>query len=101
MVTEPGRGASCDWCNHPTADTCSCDCHAVVSGRFLSPCCSTEPLGHEVRGVYDGVLFWSCTACGHAWNRWEGGFGFRYDRAQSYVDAINAARTTPARTQTS
>lgn len=26
-------------------------------------------LGHEVQGVYDGVLFWSCTSCGRAWSR--------------------------------
>lgn len=25
--------------------------------------------GHEVQGVYDGVLFWSCAACSHAWPR--------------------------------
>lgn len=26
-------------------------------------------IGHEVRGVYDGVLFWSCPDCGQAWPR--------------------------------
>lgn len=26
-------------------------------------------MGHQVTGVYDGVLFWSCLACGHAWPR--------------------------------
>lgn len=25
--------------------------------------------GHEVRGVYDGVLVWFCAACGHYWPR--------------------------------
>lgn len=26
-------------------------------------------IGHEVRGVYDGTLFWSCPDCGKAWPR--------------------------------
>lgn len=25
--------------------------------------------GHEIRGVYDGVLFWTCGKCQHAWPR--------------------------------
>ena len=31
-------------------------------------CGDSEPIGHIVRGVYDGVLFWQCR-CGHAWAR--------------------------------
>lgn len=38
-----------------------------------NPACRTtdgsKRMGHEVRGVYDGVLFWSCMACGHVWPR--------------------------------
>jgi hypothetical protein len=30
-------------------------------------------MGHEIRGVYDGVLFWSCPDCGLAWPRWNDG----------------------------
>jgi len=26
-------------------------------------------IGHEVPGVYDGVLFWHCPECGWAWPR--------------------------------
>lgn len=41
----------------------------------LSPCplcASTDNnarWGHEVPGVYDGILYWHCTACGHVWPR--------------------------------
>jgi rubredoxin len=46
-------------------------------------------LGVEISGVYDGVLFWRCTACGHAWNRWSPEIGRRWSIAQSYIDQIN------------
>lgn len=26
-------------------------------------------MGHEVQGVYDGVLYWSCLKCGAIWPR--------------------------------
>lgn len=26
--------------------------------------------GLEVQGVYDGVLYWACGECRHAWPRW-------------------------------
>lgn len=34
--------------------------------RFYS-----RQMGYEIRGVYDGVLFWGCPDCGHLWSRWE------------------------------
>lgn len=46
-------------------------------------------LGHEIRGVYDGVLFWTCMACAHAWPRWTD--GRRGEIAGSYAYEINAA----------
>lgn len=30
-------------------------------------------VGVEVRGVYDGVLYWVCTADRVSWNRWPKG----------------------------
>jgi hypothetical protein len=44
--------------------------------------------GVEVRGVYDGVLFWVCPDCNHAWHRWEDPHVRR--RAQPYIDQHNA-----------
>lgn len=29
-------------------------------------------MGHEVSGVYDGILFWTCPDCNHAWPRFWG-----------------------------
>lgn len=46
-------------------------------------------IGVEVRGVYDGVLYWRCRACGYAWNRWQPEIGRRWEIAQGYVDQIN------------
>lgn len=28
-------------------------------------------IGVEIRGVYDGALYWMCPDCGWAWHRWE------------------------------
>jgi rRNA maturation protein Nop10 len=41
-------------------------------------------IGMEIRGVYDGVLFWMCPFCGGKWHR----FGldhFLRVRAEKYV----------------
>lgn len=46
-------------------------------------------VGHEVRGVYDGVLFWHCLACGKGWPR-EFGVGSRNQRSQEWVDRFNS-----------
>lgn len=27
-------------------------------------------IGVEIRGVYDGILFWQCPDCGGRWHRW-------------------------------
>lgn len=47
-------------------------------------------IGHEIQGVYDGVLFWSCPDCGIAWPRWTE--GTRGEEARRYSDAVNAQR---------
>lgn len=46
--------------------------------------------GVEVRGVYDGVLYWQCPApsCGHAWHRFSEGHHLRR-RAEGYVAGAN------------
>jgi hypothetical protein len=41
-------------------------------------------IGVEVSGVYDGVLFWKCPDCGHAWHRWPEGNCLRAD-AEQYI----------------
>lgn len=32
-------------------------------------------VGVEVRGTYDGTLFWQCPDCEHHWHRWPKGHG--------------------------
>lgn len=49
-------------------------------------------VGHEIRGVYDGVLYWACTACGLAWARDWTGYGSRQQIANQYVAAHNEGR---------
>lgn len=46
-------------------------------------------LGHEVPGIYDGVLFWSCMSCGRAWSRDWTGYGRRQQIADEYVQQFN------------
>jgi hypothetical protein len=39
----------------------------------------------EIRGVYDGGLFWQCPDCGGRWHRWPEGHYLR-ERAEQYVN---------------
>lgn len=48
--------------------------------------------GIEVRGVYDGVLYWQCLECGWAWSRDWTGFGRRGEVAASMVEDHNLRR---------
>jgi hypothetical protein len=47
-------------------------------------------VGVEVWGVYDGVLYWHCPACGWAWHRWPEGRDL-HARADRYVTAAQRA----------
>lgn len=62
------------------ADLTCPECGAVA-GRIV---------GHEVQGVYDGVLWWSCRDCGRLWNRWPVGDS-RHAKAQTYIDNMMRA----------
>ncbi len=43
-------------------------------------------IGVEVRGVYDGVLFYRCPDCGGSWHRWSAKDHPRmYEKAAKYV----------------
>jgi len=58
-------------------------------------CGTTDAIwGHEVTDVYDGVLYWSCTSCGHAWARDWSGFGRRQEAADRYVQ-IHLGQVAP------
>lgn len=63
-----------------------------MSTDLTCPSCGAgerDIIGHEVRGVYDGVLYWSCALCKLAWNRWDESYGRRHETAQHLVQAWN------------
>jgi hypothetical protein len=61
-------------------------CHCKPYGESTHFRCE---MGHEIPGVYDGVLFWSCPDCGMAWPRWTGS-DRRGTQAAMYVAAHNS-----------
>lgn len=46
---------------------------------------NTNKIGVEIRGVYDGVLFWHCNACGGNWQRWTDGWPEMQAKAEKYM----------------
>ena len=44
-----------------------------ASAHMYSATHFSRVIGHEVRGVYDGTLYWSCPDCEYAWPRWTDG----------------------------
>lgn len=34
-------------------------------------------IGIEIRGAYDGILFWQCPSCEERWHRWPEGHYLR------------------------
>lgn len=46
-----------------------------IDKGFYSPGAThySRIVGVEIRGVYDGVLYWQCPDCGHCWHRWDEG----------------------------
>jgi len=53
-------------------------------------------VGIEISGVYDGILFWCCSACGRSFQRWPEDHGL-HARAQLFIDAQNRADEDLAR----
>lgn len=50
-------------------------------------------IGVEIRGVYDGTLFWRCPDCGGAWHRWPKGSQM-HSRAKPFVSNANLRLAT-------
>jgi hypothetical protein len=46
-------------------------------------------IGVEIRGVYDGVLYWMCPDCQKAWQRWTSN-DHQFKIAQQYIDLVNS-----------
>lgn len=66
----------------------------VTTTLKCQKCESDDVLGHEVAEVYDGILFWSCLNCGHAWLS-TSATGHRGEVAAHMVDAWNKAKIKP------
>lgn len=65
----------------------------VSSGTQVCPECDAlltnhDIVGYEVRGVYDGILFWICKQCGKAFQRFTDG-GLKA-KAAPYIAEWNA-----------
>lgn len=71
------------------AQRCYCFPYGEETTHFL------RVMGHEVRGVYDGVLFWSCPDCQMAWPRWNDGAGRLSVESVRACAEYNAAVMTP------
>lgn len=54
-------------------------------------------MGHVVRGVYDGVLWWECLACGWGFARKFEGMERRNAAALHHANEHNARRTAGQR----
>lgn len=65
-----------------------------TTGHDCPRCESGQGLGVVIRGVYDGVLFWRCEDCGHAWHYAGDPSERRRETAASYVHHINEAVRT-------
>lgn len=57
-------------------------------GHPATGCDEPHVCGMEVRGVYDGVLYWFCLSCGVAWQRWTPP-GRLFDTAARYIEENN------------
>lgn len=64
--------------------------HTAADGRT-----HTNAIGHVVRGVYDGVLFWSCPDCQGVWHRFAANTEL-WNRALGIIGigAVSAPETT-------
>lgn len=71
-----------------------------TTGRWLNPpdlpdcprCKRADWIGIEVRGEYDGVLFWRCAGCTHHVHRFPVGHWLR-EKASPYVGKDRDFRT--------
>lgn len=69
MIGSPHTGGECP--------SCPADGYAVV--------------GVEIPGVYDGILYWGCLQCGHAWQRWPVEH-YLHKRAAPYIERARSDR---------
>jgi hypothetical protein len=83
MTTEDveGRQQSCPGCNRELR-------------YYMRGACYSLATLVEIRGVYDGGLFFTDPGCGFAWHRWPKGHHLR-QRAEKYVQEWNERKGDP------
>jgi hypothetical protein len=62
--------------------------HVYRDGR---PRFGSRTIGVQVRGLYDGVLYWQCPDCGGRWHLWPEGDRL-WSRAEPYVNCDKSLR---------
>lgn len=60
---------------------------AMNPGEICPTCESSAIIGIQVQGVYDGILYWVCQTCVHAFPRWTG--NSRGSLSSAYADGFN------------
>lgn len=60
-------------------------------------CGSPDVAGHEISGLYDGVLYWACLACSHGWPRDFGSARRLSLESKEYANRHNALQRHQAR----
>ena len=63
----------------------------VEQGWYAPGAHWSRVIGREVTGVYDGILYWSCPDCGHAWPRWTDGGRLSLAAAKACAEANGVA----------
>lgn len=48
-------------------------------------CSSVHRVGIEVRGFYDGVLYWKCKECGKCYHRWDEAWQALRSKAEEHM----------------
>ncbi len=74
----------CDGFSHESWSRPGDRCHCLIYGKVTH---FGRKIGIEVRGVYDGVLYYQCPDCAGKWHRWEDAEMRR--RAQPYINGTN------------
>lgn len=59
-----------DYCPHCAVSLCGNPIPDNLKQHYSGDGFYKREIGMEVRGAYDGVLYWFCPDCGMPWHRW-------------------------------
>jgi len=78
----------CPWCGTDQRGRDLTD-EERASGAWGNTTHFSNTIGVEIRGVYDGALFWRCPGCGGSWHRWPANHPLHV-KADQFVGAPSA-----------